>query len=400
MPDILQNSFKQLIQYCEREEFKGYDPYDGLTSRLFQSLPMISKSRLFRLIWIQLNKKLPINVRPLIGVRKSYNPKGLGLFLSAYSNLYHLSQQKEYKDKIYFFFNKILELKNTAYSGACWGYNFDWQSRAFFQPAGTPNVVVTTFIANALLDAYAVTGDQQFLENAISACDFVLKDLNRTYDDNGNFCFSYSVLDKSIVYNASLLGSRLLARVYSLTGKDALIAEAKKSVSFCCDRQRGDGSWGYGEASFHQWVDNFHTGFNLECIAEYMKFSYDSSYQEQLDKGFSYYVDTFFTSEGTPRYYNNETYPIDVHATAQLIVTLCRMNKFQDYRELAEKVLGWTILNMQSEKGFFYFQRRKFISSKIPYMRWSQAWMFYAFSLYFLNLDKTKTTEESLYHAI
>ena len=30
------------------------------------------------------------------------------------------------------------------------------------------------------------------------------------------------------------------------------------------------------------------------------------------------------------------------------------------------------------ERGFFYYQKRRFYTVKKPYMRWSQAWMLYA----------------------
>lgn len=77
----------------------------------------------------------------------------------------------------------------------------------------------------------SLTGDERLLTNARSTCNFILKDLNRTYDEIGNFAFSYSPLDKSVVFNASLLGSLLLARVYSFTEEKELIEEAKKSVN-------------------------------------------------------------------------------------------------------------------------------------------------------------------------
>jgi len=40
---------------------------------------------------------------------------------------------------------------------------------------------------------------------------------------------------------------------------------------------------------------------------------------------------------------------------------------------------------MQDKNGYFYYQLKKGISSKIPYMRWAQAWMFYALSEYLKN---------------
>jgi hypothetical protein len=376
-------SFDLLKDYCEREEFKGYDPYDGLNSKLFNKIPVVSKNRIARLVWIQAFKQSPVNLRYITGVNKGYNPKALGLFLSGYCNLYLKNPEQQYLDKILFFSKKLHELQNTQWAGACWGYNFDWQARAFFQPKNTPTVVASTFIASALLDAYEITKDDQLLKTARGTCDFILKDLNRTYDDKNNFAFSYSPLDKSVVYNASLLGSRLLSRVYSITNENELVEAAKKSVNYCCDHQREDGSWCYGTLPFHQWVDNFHTGYNLECISDYIKFSGDNDvYINNLDKGFKYYVNTFFTDEGIPKYYNNSVYPIDIHAPAQMVITLAKLGMFRNYKELMDKVLNWTIKNMQSEKGFFYYQVNKYFSSKIPYMRWAQAWMFYALSTY------------------
>ena len=375
-------SLDRLKTYCESENFKGYDPYDGLNSGLFQSIPVLSKSRVPRLAWIQFFKRSPLNLRPLTGVKKGYNPKAMGLFLSGYCNLYRSEAKQEYIDRIHFFIEKLNSSVSTGYSGACWGYNFDWQARAFFQPKNTPTVVASTFIANALLDAYEIIKDDQLLKTARSTCDFILKDLNRTYDDKNNFSFSYSPLDKSVVFNASLLGSRLLGRVYSYTKEKDLAEAAKKSVDYCCACQKEDGSWGYGTLPFHQWVDNFHTGYNLECIAEYMKFCGDKVYIKNVSRGFDYYINTFFTKEGIPKYYNNSTYPIDIHAPAQMVITLARLGKFTEHKVVMDKVLNWTIDNMQSPKGFFYYQINNFFSSKIPYMRWAQAWMFYALSTY------------------
>ncbi len=34
------NSFQKLKSYCEAENFKGWDPYDGMNSKVFQALPL------------------------------------------------------------------------------------------------------------------------------------------------------------------------------------------------------------------------------------------------------------------------------------------------------------------------------------------------------------------------
>lgn len=373
-------SFQKLKSYCEQEEFKGWDPFDGLNSQLFNALPT-KQSRFFRLAWLQFFKRSPINLRKITYTPKGYNAKGLGLFLTGYCNLYKLNPQDEVKQKIEFLIEKLFELENKEYSGSCWGYNFDWQARAFFQPKNTPTVVATTFIGYALLDAYEITQDQKLLDKARSACDFILKDLNRTYEGE-TFAFSYSPLDNTSVFNATLLGCRLLSRVYSFTSEKNLIEEARKGLTYCCNHQNRDGSWAYSTLPYHQWIDSFHTGYNLEGIAEYQKYSGDNSFDKNLENGLSFYLKNFFLLDGTPKYYHNQTFPIDIHSPAQLILTLARTGKLTEHIDLVKRVIQWTIANMQSDKGYFYYQKKKFWTSKIPYIRWSQAWMFYALSFY------------------
>lgn len=383
----IRKSFESLQSYCEAEQFKGWDPYDGLNSWMIQKTPL-GRSRFIRLAWIQLFKRNPINLRNIAGISKGYNPKGLGLFLNGYCKAYRRDPNPEILSKISFLSKEILKLQTKGYSGACWGYNFDWQARAFYQPEFTPTVVATSFICEALLEAYDATGEQSLLQTALSSADFILNDLNRTYDQDGNFTLSYSPLDETQVFNAGLLGAKTLSLIYRYKKDPILLDTALRIVTYVARKQKPDGSWAYGTLAYHQWVDNFHTGYNLECMYIYKKVSGDVSFDEHIKKGLRYYLDTFFTEEGISKYYNNQTYPVDIHAPAQLVVTLQKMGELGPNRELVDKVLLWTVEHMQSPKGYFYYQKRKGISSRIPYIRWAQAWMFYAFSHYFFDLGR------------
>jgi hypothetical protein len=62
-----------------------------------------------------------------------------------------------------------------------------------------------------------------------------------------------------------------------------------------------------------------------------------------------------------------------------------RLHKFDECRLLAENVLNWTVGHMQDKKGYFYYQLKQGMNSKIPYMRWSNAFMFNALSYYLLG---------------
>ena len=70
-----------LSLYIESRDFRGYDPYDALNSPVARVLGFGLKFG--RIAWIQLFRRLPINLRPLLFCAKGHNPKGLGLFLDA-----------------------------------------------------------------------------------------------------------------------------------------------------------------------------------------------------------------------------------------------------------------------------------------------------------------------------
>ncbi len=381
-------SFQRLKSYCEQENFKGWDPYDGLNSKVFRALPF-KHWDLARLAWIQGFKRSPVNFRRILLVPKEYNAKGIALFLNGYCNLYQITEQggelfgtkEELKKQIIQLADTLLEMKNNGYSGACWGYNFDWQARRLFLfPKNTPTVVATSFCAAALFNAYEVTKNERYLETALSTADFILKDLNRT-EAEGGFILSYSPLKgNDTVYNASLLGAKTLSYCYHYTKKPEYKEAAGQIVRAACNGQQADGSWVYGLLPVQSWKDSFHTGYNLDALAHYRKFCEDRQFDVYLEKGLTYYLENYF--DHTPKYYHDKVYPIDIHCPGQLWVTLDAVGCWNDNSELAKKVADWTIEHMQDKKGYFYYQLKKGMSSKIPYMRWSNGFMFNALSYY------------------
>lgn len=396
------DSFIRLKSYCETEDYKGWDPYDGLKSKVANAFLPLKHSAILRLCIIQGFKRCPVNLRRIAMVPKEHNAKGIGLFLQGYCNLYKVIEKKgvafkelgttdEVLRKIRYLADLLLQMRSDKmcpgkFHGACWGYNFDWQARRLFLfPAYTPTVVATNFCATALMEAYEVTHDKRYLEVALSAAKFIIEDLHRSEYKDG-FLFSYSKLPgNDTVFNASILGSRLLSYCYKYTGNETYKQLARKSIVACCAGQEEDGSWRYGMLPVQKWRDSFHTGYNLDGLIVYQENTGDNSFDENIAKGFDYYINHFFLDDGTPKYYDNQTYPIDIHCPGQLFVTLSRLHKFGAFRQTAAKVLQWTIDNMQDPNGYFYYQLKPGMSSKIPYMRWSNAFMFSALSYYLLE---------------
>ena len=281
-----------------------------------------------------------------------------------------------------------LDIGLNLNTGMFWGYNFDWQSKAFFLPKYTPTVVATSFAVEALLSAYETTGNTEYLDTAISSAEFILKDLNVIKKENG-YMFSYSPLDTRAVYNATLLGTKTLSLIYKYTRKEDYKVAARASAQAVCDEQNNDGSFPHSDQIRNQWRDSFHTGFKLESLATYRLCCLDDSFDECIEKGYSYWRDNFFVKDtGLAKYYDKSSDDeiIDLHCAAQAIPTICKLGKFQEDKDMAYKILEWAIRNMQSDKGYFYFQMKRNRKNMISYMRWPNAWMFYGISYYLLNV--------------
>ena len=376
--DILEVT-DRLLTYVESADYAGYDPYDAMNSPLIRRIG--ANNKWVRIGATQLIRRSAVNLRPLFGIRKGHNPKGIGLFLWGYSKLYDLTKEQRYLNRVDYLLNLLEQLRSKGYSGNCWGYNFDWQSRTFMRPAGTPTIVNTSFIGHALLDCYELTGRQRALDMAIPIKDFILGDLHRTKLDN-TFCFSYTPIDTEAVHNANLLGASILARLTRYCDDDRLTQAAIASLGYSMRHQRDNGSWFYADTSIQRWIDSFHTGFNLQAIRYILDAGLTPEYQEAYCKGVDYYAKNFFLDDGTPKYYHDRTYPIDIHSATQGISFFSQEGK--GYEGLTDKIVNWMLQNMYSGKGFFYFRKGRFLTNRISYMRWSQAWAFHALTEYLL----------------
>jgi hypothetical protein len=153
----------------------------------------------------------------------------------------------------------------SGYPGVSWGYNFDWESRAFFVPKGIPNLVTTVFVANSFLDYFDQTGDHTALNKAQGACEFLLSTL-LLFEDKETLCFGYMPGKTARVHNANMLGAALLARVFSHTNDPLLFEKSKKSMQYAINALKDDFSWPYGERHHHQFVEAMGT-FMISCFS-------------------------------------------------------------------------------------------------------------------------------------
>lgn len=290
--------------------------------------------------------------------------------------MYQSTSDPIWLDKAKSTFQWLIDHQSTGYSGACWGNHFDYQSRGFYLKRGVPTVVWTSLIGHAFLDGYDHFRDARYLEIVVSACEHFLRDV-KTFPDGEGCCIAYVPGMDTQVHNANTLAASLLARTFSYTRNEAYRELAERAFSYTAQYQRNNQFWFYGEKENMHWVDNFHTAYVLDCFLHYEKSTGDMRFHKTLLQGYHYWKETFFLDNGTPRYYNHKTLPLDIQCSSQAIDTLVFFRGIDpDAPDLALKVAKWTIANMQDKTGYFYYRRYSpWIVNKTPTLHWGQGTM-------------------------
>jgi len=371
-------SIGRLSVWLEKNECRAYDTFDGLNARFLR--PLTFESNFLRTVLQQGVRRFPINLRPFLGIAKSRSTKGQGYLARGFMHLAHSKGDASWRDKADFALRWLTENQSPGYSGACWGNHFDYQSRSFYLPKNAPTAVWTSLIGHAFLDAYDYFQRDAFLKVAVSSCEHILYDLER-FPDGESLCIGYIPAripaKNKQVHNANTLAASLLARTYSYTRNQSYRALAERAMHYTAKYQRPEGSWYYGEAANLHWIDNFHTAYVLDCFKTYSEATGDDRFRENLTRGYNYWRNTFFLSDGTPKYYDHKTLPIDIQCCSQAVDTLVGFSDSDPGSLLlAIKVAKWTIEHMQDRSGYFYYRRySRSLVNKTPTLHWGQATM-------------------------
>ena len=375
----INNSLEKVRIYIEKENFKGYDPYDYLNSYF----PFRWFGKWGQAIPIQVGKLNPFNIRVLMGIRKEENPKGLGLMLKAYSLLYGKTNEQKYLDTANYLFERILAIRSPNKKHYCWGYNFVWANPKAVHPIYMPSAVVTSFVCQGIFEYYKITNNKLLLDVLLSASKYILEDIHCSETKDG-VCFSYTEEKPDYCYNASALAAELLAMVYSITKEDRLKDKIMSAIDFILAHQYSDGHWHYSlniETGVESKQIDFHQGFIL-CSLEHIKQLLNIN-NERLNnaiiRGLEYYKSVQFYENGRSLWRIPKEYPVEIHNQSQGIITFTELSHYDNsYKEFANTIAKWTIDNMQHKKGFFYYRKFKNYTNRISYMRWNNAWMLLA----------------------
>ncbi len=371
----VESTFINLHRYLKQNDYKGWEYDDLLASKPVNTLTF--NSLWLKIAAVQVAKRSPINLRPLLRVPKLHSTKAFGFITKGYllHDLY--TGDEKYRADALQSLEWLLKNACKGYSGYCWGNDFDFASRAGFFPKEIPTIVWTSHIQEAFEMAYQSTGDSRYLDVVHSVADFIVNDLDRIEDKSG-FCFAYAPGINFPIHNSNLLGMAAVLRSYKYSRNAEYLEIAKRSCNWSVTRQNIDGSWYYGDKPMLHWIDNYHTGYNLDCLSTAYEIAGDGFLDEKvIESTYSYWIKNLFDQDMAPRFYNTSSYPRDIQATAQAIETFCKMSvKYPDALAKAVDVFNWASGNMLQKNGSFAYRIYK--SGKrnnLEAIHWGQATM-------------------------
>jgi len=384
LAELVRYSVERLDSWLDENGWRGYDPYDLKGHSFFirftkQNSYFFLKTMIKGLREIELFA--PLLLRKFFRIEKMINAKAMGLFAEAYLDLYKATQKETYLTKA----KDALDWLNTnyrkEYSGMCWGYPFDWQSKVFI-PKGTPSSVVSSTVGKAFWVFYKLAGDKKYLDVCKSICKFFVNGLNIDEIDYDKVCFSYTPIDNFHVNNSNLSVAEFLILVGKEIDDKKFIDYGLKATNYTLNEQNEDGSICYWGKDQHKncHIDHYHSGFEIRSLYSIWKLTGNEDVHKALENYYGFYLKYLFTDTKIPKMTPKSTYPINIHSCAEAI--LCNSLLIKDFPEGEQYLvnsLKWTIENMQTKEGWFIYMIRHIKGLKwevkIPYIRWGQAWM-------------------------
>jgi hypothetical protein len=405
-----QSLLEETIRWARERNYTGNDYCDGMSSRIRQQLPL--ENRWLNLVFQESIKRAPVDVRPYLLVELRRNYKGTGLFTMANLNAYRLTGEDRYEAEARKLADWLVDNRCREFSGFCGSHQHEIQHLdGRIGTTDNPDVVSTLYASLALLDASEL--DPRYAEMALTAADFVLEDLDYHEIDRGaRINYTPAHTGRPYTINAVALGARLLLELYEFRrerGTDDLSDRSRYDAEVLRDRateildyvtstQTAEGGWMYMDppSGSHLSMDNHHNGFIVETLLRYRDVIDPDRYRDTLEDALEFYRGTLFDEDGAPNWDEANTYPRDIHAATQGIITFTRTGDL----EFADRIIEWTVNNLHVADGRFYYRKHRFYTKRVTLMRWCQAWMAYAVSEYLMAQVPSRANSVHELHAV
>lgn len=391
---ILQGIFKR-----NTDNFYGYDPYDALESEMF-----IAKSsfKILKLVLVQIIRISPINLRDLLSIPTTADPKAAALF--ALSSLLAFDKCKEtyFAKKAQTSLSFLIKSRSSKSSRFSIAQNRRQQMLEYSAEEGYPGHFITVLAGECFLKAYQIFQKKRYLNKALSIGEYFINEAPRDEYGEDKIYFHYKPemgVTKAFsneTYNLSALIGSYLVRLSQENGSFSPDI-GHRALNYICQVQNDDGSWFYSRK--RSYIDNFHTGFILLALSSANEILHDKNIDKTFQVGLHYFKKKLLKKEGKvvrPIHFDPAHLPfnsnllttVDIRDCAvSIILTSYLSKKGMCSKRTARKLVEWTLENMWNEEKFF-FEKTWLWTNKINYIS-MQAWMALALATFHRYLDDT-----------
>lgn len=381
-------AIQRFLSWFERQGGLGFDPYDlwGTPYGIF------SRRMYYAHRWLGTCFVLPLTAMEIVhpGIRARWiRPKRFAMAdahaIVGYLHLFKIFRTPHYLEEAERLAQHLIEQSLAGYSGACWGYPFDWQNVRGLWKKATPFATVSPYGYEALTALYDVTGKFSYLDTARSSLEFVLNDLHETTLKKGAAACSYSPYDRSLIVNASSYRAWMLMDGWSRFKDARFKTAALRNIRFVLSTQQGNGAWPYTiEKAQDAFVDNLHTCLVLKNLIRLNEILKDPQVTVALNRGYAFYRRVLIDPQGEPipfakaprlQFVKRELYD---YAEAIRMGLLLR-HEIPEADKMARRLAETLIHRYQLPNGAFITRvYRGGWRHCFPFLRWPQAPMFSA----------------------
>lgn len=368
--------FHSTLEYARNRQYAGYDYADGLSCPFRSLLPF--ENRWSNILFQESAKRAPVNIRPLMLIPRRRSFMGSALFALAEHRFATLTGEQEAERRSARLLEWLWENRREEPFG--WGHNHDIQKLDEFIPRNTPNIITATFVARAVLEIAPEDGPPIMQAIEAELPNFIQEELVVTTSDGPRLRYRPDTSTDSFVLNVNALGGTLLVELGQQTDRPELRELGESILAYVASRQTSLGGWTYADppSASHLSMDNHHNGFVLDALLRYRELTGSDRFDETIETGLEFYRSVHFDEDGAPNWDESSTYPRDIHAAAQGVITFTASGDLA----FARRILEWTREHLYDGAGRFYYRKGPYLTRRFTLMRWCQAWMAVALSRY------------------
>ena len=153
----IETSIHAVEKWVEENNYRGYEPFDGLSSYL---RPLTFGNLFLDRLLLQLIRQSPVNLRPLLGVKPLESTKGRGYMAWGYLTMLEVTGEERYRKKAIECLEWLIKNKAPGYEEYSWANHFDFAGRGGRYSKHEPIIVWTVLIGQAFLDADETLGEE------------------------------------------------------------------------------------------------------------------------------------------------------------------------------------------------------------------------------------------------